>query len=620
MRILVVLGVVTSALVAAAGGTAAVRQCGDCLISRYWAIDPDLWKRETLEKFPETDALEALRPTDLGVAFSGGGTRSAAATLGQLRGLRDSGWLEHVRYISAVSGGSWAALPFAYSPLTIDELLGAAELPGDLTLETLDDDTKARGKLGQAIDKSKILPGAAIEIGDRLSQSRLRGEFQKIAAAVFSRVKGPDAGRADKTFARLLDRIFIEPLVSKPLSLGSDAPLLFSWTDGSIAEMASVARAARGVARINPVSFARVTEDRPFVIALGTLVAKDAAGGFPRLIPVEYTPLYTGVRQQFGPAIGGTYVSPFAYDAQQALFVSADEGSNGRTGAIAIGPDGATSTFSLADVIASSGAAPQLSLLVDTLDARVDPALRQMATFFPHYRNVAVRVGATNTAGATEPMPHGDGGFVDNLGLLPLLARHVKNVIVFVNGKMGHRLETQLPSYFWPTGDPGGNGTRRINAVFETDRWQELMHGLDVALASGGPQIYCSDPRKPWKVLGNEYYNVQPYEGVNICWVYLALPEKPNGQPGAWQEALRPEVRLALFGDPKDKPKRVKGEYEKDFRRFPWFRTFGENVPTVVDMKARQINVMANLTSWMITTGDTQRKFVATFGMQPARR
>lgn len=600
------------------GRVAPVPACENCLISRYWAVDPELWKRTALEKFPESDALGKMRPDDLGVAFSGGGTRSAAATLGELRGLRDSGWLDKVRYISAVSGGSWASVPFVYSPLSIDELLGAPESPGDLTVEALDDDVKARGRLGQAIDKSSLLPGAALEIGDKLSQMRLQGEYQKIATAVFARLKGAAAERADKTYSRLLDRIFIEPLVSKPLALGAAAPLLFSWTDAAVADIAGLARAARGVSRLNPVAFSRVAADRPFVIALGTAIAKDEANGYPRLIPVEYTPLYAGVRQQFG-AIGGTYVSPFAYDAQQAMFVSADPGSEGRTGVIAIGPDGAKSTFSLADVIASSGAAPQLTLLVSALHEKVDPLLRQTATFFPHYRNVAVRLGASNTAGATAPMPHGDGGFVDNLGLLPLVARHVKNVIVFVNGKTSHRLETQLPSYFWPTGDPGGDGSRRLNAVFEPERWSELMSGLDAALASGGPQIYCSPRDRPWKVLGNSTYNVQPYEGLNICWVYLAMPRLPIAQPGAseWQKALKADVRIALFGDPERK---IKGEFQKDFAHFPWYRTFGENVPSVIDLKARQINVLANFTSWLMTNDGTQRKLMDTFGMTPAPR
>ena len=39
-----------------------------------------------------------------GIAFSGGGIRSASAPLGQLRALHSLGWLDRARYISANSG------------------------------------------------------------------------------------------------------------------------------------------------------------------------------------------------------------------------------------------------------------------------------------------------------------------------------------------------------------------------------------------------------------------------------------------------------------------------------------------------------------------------------------
>ena len=49
----------------------------------------------------------------VGFAFSGGGTRSASATLGQLRALHELGWLSEADYLSAVSGGSWTVIASA---------------------------------------------------------------------------------------------------------------------------------------------------------------------------------------------------------------------------------------------------------------------------------------------------------------------------------------------------------------------------------------------------------------------------------------------------------------------------------------------------------------------------
>ena len=60
-------------------------------------------------------------------------------------------------------------------------------------------------------------------------------------------------------------------------------------------------------------------EGRPFLIAGGTIDFEcGPASPTPGLIPVEYTPLYTGVRQRFG-TLGGTYVMPWAYDRAHAV-------------------------------------------------------------------------------------------------------------------------------------------------------------------------------------------------------------------------------------------------------------------------------------------------------------
>src|SRR5688500_5981916 len=46
---------------------------------------------------------------DLGFALSGGGIRSAAFTIGVMKGLFDAGYFENVDVISSVSGGGYAS-------------------------------------------------------------------------------------------------------------------------------------------------------------------------------------------------------------------------------------------------------------------------------------------------------------------------------------------------------------------------------------------------------------------------------------------------------------------------------------------------------------------------------
>ena len=52
----------------------------------------------------------------VGVCLSGGGSRSAAASMGALRALRATGLLEKVTFLSTVSGGGWAGVPYTFCP------------------------------------------------------------------------------------------------------------------------------------------------------------------------------------------------------------------------------------------------------------------------------------------------------------------------------------------------------------------------------------------------------------------------------------------------------------------------------------------------------------------------
>src|SRR5215831_13983311 len=58
--------------------------------------------------FPDQVKLDGSgRPAPLGLAFSGGGIRSATFNLGVLQGLAERGLLAHIDYLSTVSGGGY---------------------------------------------------------------------------------------------------------------------------------------------------------------------------------------------------------------------------------------------------------------------------------------------------------------------------------------------------------------------------------------------------------------------------------------------------------------------------------------------------------------------------------
>src|ERR1041384_3445948 len=140
---------------------AAPDRCIDCLRAQYCAIAPDDWTKSGPPSFPESRTM-STQHEDFGIAFSGGGTRSASASIGELRGLKKNGWLDKVRYVAAVSGGSWAAIPFTYWPDATHARRGEPHDPTQLTYQDVLD--VANGRLAAIVAQSQIVGPSFREI------------------------------------------------------------------------------------------------------------------------------------------------------------------------------------------------------------------------------------------------------------------------------------------------------------------------------------------------------------------------------------------------------------------------------------------------------------------------
>lgn len=75
---------------------------------------------------------------NLGICFSGGGSRALTCTWGQILGLTTLGVMQKSRYLSSVSGGTWAASVYTYLPddISDEDLLGKYYPPGKLSLQS----------------------------------------------------------------------------------------------------------------------------------------------------------------------------------------------------------------------------------------------------------------------------------------------------------------------------------------------------------------------------------------------------------------------------------------------------------------------------------------------------
>lgn len=93
--------------------------------------------------FPELEDEIVQRKANVGIAFTGGGSRAMIAALGQLAALSELGLLKDIKYATGVSGGSWAVSLFSwYTPSNESarndaELLGKLLPPDTLTLDSL---------------------------------------------------------------------------------------------------------------------------------------------------------------------------------------------------------------------------------------------------------------------------------------------------------------------------------------------------------------------------------------------------------------------------------------------------------------------------------------------------
>jgi hypothetical protein len=91
--------------------------------------------------YPKTGDNPTLSNSDhpranLALCFSGGGSRALTCAWGQMLGLSTLNLIEKARYISSVSGGTWASSIYTYLPKNIsdNELLGTYYPPEYLSL------------------------------------------------------------------------------------------------------------------------------------------------------------------------------------------------------------------------------------------------------------------------------------------------------------------------------------------------------------------------------------------------------------------------------------------------------------------------------------------------------
>ncbi len=520
----------------------------DTVAVRTWTIDTD-YAAAPPEIADDELAVPWLRErASFGIAFSGGGTRSAAASLGELRALHDLGWLRRARYITSNSGGSWATVPYTYLPLAIDEeqFLGDYIPPEELNDRNLHPSSPDDLALGTAIHSASTI-GEVFEIG-----------------------------RGDEAYSDIVASIFLAPFGLH------DNEKFFTFHDGALK---SVLAGNPALSRENFQVVER--DDRPYLVVTGVMIGQQMSEDPEEYYPIEMTPLYTGIRGRFElekddeiVVVGGGYVESFGYDSYEPEEQSVDGRWRVRlTGLLSRGdkPIGDRYRFTLSDVIGASSAAPLATLSRSSVPNVMFPEFRH----WPVDRD-AISQSDDEVRRKADEFQHGDGADMDNLAVTPLLARKTENILVFINSADAFQrpssgcgdiseehITDDIISFFRET------GVLVHNIVFDDGdaALATICEEFSARQAAGEPLVYC----QPYDVLENDRHGIAPYR-TNICWVYL---DRADG----WIKRIDPTT-----GD------LVRELYYNlgPFDNFPHYLTFAERGVSLIDLNRERVIALSN--------------------------
>lgn len=509
--------------------------------------------------WPEQQA--GVQP-NVGICFPGGGTRALCATMGQLRGLLSFDALKHVDYISCVSGGSWASGAFTYYQAggnSDAELLGPITDPKDITLHGL-----------STVPTSSLGWGATQDLGDALDAQHDAGV--------------PD----DLLWAAAVGQLFFARFgLFDPKN-----PSYFSLDAATVAEIKaanpSLANATFNVVR-QPSNY-----KLPYLLINGTIDGPTATTPYDpdRLVMITYSPLYSGIpfqqtvvypmakawaaKAQVSALVGGGFIQSFAWGCDAPAAPST-------TGSVTVGAP--KSVFTLAEASGTSSSA--FAAILEKIKGLDDLLPEQ--NYWPPV--------ASGKQPPAQLFDFGDGGNLENYGLIPLIMRGVKKVLLFINtetpldtyydpatGKAKEsELDSSLPALFGiPVTSPFGASEPDYNQVFPSSDYAPLVQALQTLKRNGQPMVVS----KTHTILQNDFWGVPAGGTIDILYVYLDKVE-------AWKSQIRDEV--------------VKADLDAgdlgSFAHFPNYKTIDENLDppwSLTQLSPKQVNLLADLTCWVV--------------------
>jgi hypothetical protein len=494
--------------------------------------------------------------------------------LGYLLGLVELGLVNRTRYITGISGGSWATAVFSYAQLgrsvsgattalTELELLGGPSAPpAALTADYL-----------------KVMPPAS-------ARKAVTSDFIWPLAKKVLSGNSPSTSWADVAAENFLN----------PVGVSSQA--LFSWDASTVKDAVS-----RNPAVLSSRTFVTPRAGNPFPILGIALLGPESCAPFKQsrrqYTLLEATPLYSGV------AVTNPAVTFFS--------------DSGKTATAAVG--GQVESWALGTAAPSQGLGSAAHGFLTCSSSAFTPyTLRQAigaSSFFPGgyiagIGRVTADMFALKTAyfspadKASPPQEQefllGDGGNVENPHLIGMLQRRMKKVVMFCNWELPLApvtrwnpstaapsvtdLDDDIPAFFGIIATGDTNKTRGYylekNTVFRAADFPPVAVALQRAQLGGKGAVVTT----PLVTVANEWYGIPDGLEVNVTWVYLS-------RTFAWEQQLPADIRSRVVPskNPED-PSSLMTSGE--FKGFPHYSTDD------LSLTASKANLLASLTAWTV--------------------
>mmetsp|Transcript_14298 Transcript_14298/g.21406 ORF Transcript_14298/g.21406 Transcript_14298/m.21406 type:complete len:569 (-) Transcript_14298:197-1903(-) len=518
--------------------------------------------------FPELSNPNIQARPNTGIAFTGGGSRSYLASIGYLSALSELGLIPNIRYLTGISGGSWATLTFSYSQLDVDDstLLGPIVEPSDINRDDL-----------QKMDPSCVR---------RFTQTNF------VSLMLNSVKENVTDGLADG-WAYATQETYFAPVGVAPGAR-------FSWDADTVADIKS-----RNPSLEDELFLLPTNVNRPFPIVGTGLVGPTDGSPYSsekrNFTMMEVTPLYIGqlrtedvvyqyhLGRNHTIRMGGA-VEPFAfgrYGSAPLLGLRSSEVS----GDLSV-PE-PEEVFDIRYAGGASSYAP--GALFETLP---DDLADKFGLHFDYWSPADRTPKSRDTLFC-------DGGSYENMLLISLLQRRVEKIVLFVNSRTPlqtsekwdvyndapskEQITDKLSAFFGVYPSDYANWEERSFdvskiQVFSQDDWAPLVVALQEAQAAGNGIIATLN----LTTVHNDWWGVPAGVKSQITFVYL-------GRLASWESELSEEMHdLLVPSDPAEAADLSVDVDEGPFKGFPHYMTAGGII------NYERANVLSDMAGWTV--------------------